>query len=355
MSVLQGLSIAIIGNFAPRGSGVFYQGEVLAGYFAAEGARTLSISHVQNRYVRPISTVLGLLWNARRYDVLCIQAFSYPNWINAACAVGVGRMLRKRVTMVYRGGGFREFASRMPWAVLPVLRRVDALVVPSGFLDLEFQKHSIPHRTIPNLIELQGWPYRRRVRPSPRLLWVRHLRSGYNPWMAIEVLERVRRRFPGATLRMAGDGHLRSEMLRRIAEGRIPGVEILGHLPLEDLMRHYSESDIFINTTNIDNQPRSVMEAMACGLPVVSTNVGGIPYLITDQVNGLLVPPRDPDSMASAVLALIDRPDLALRLADSAIEMVRSFSWSSNRSAWVEVLTGGIPMADRPPKYSASA
>jgi glycosyltransferase involved in cell wall biosynthesis len=354
--VFSGLGIAIVGNFAPRGSGIYYQGEVLYDSFTADGARCFSISHVWNRWWRPVATVFWLIWHARRYDVLCCQGFSNRNWINGALAITVGKALGKRVTMVYRGGGFREFVKRSPWAVLPFLRRVDGLVVPSGFLHAEFVKHGLRHRVIPNVIELEGFPYRRRERLAPRILWVRHLRRGYNPWMAIEVLERVRRRFPDATLRMAGDGYMEEEMRARIAAENVTGVQLLGHLPLAELKRHYDESDVFINTTNVDNQPRSVMEAMASGLPVVSTNVGGVPFLITERENGLLVPPRNPDAMAAAVLELIDDPALGLRLADNAITMVRSFSWKVSRRKWAALFAElGLLSADRLARDDAEA
>ncbi len=332
-----GLGIAVVGNFTPRGSGVRYQQEVLFESFTSEGAACLAVTYQQNRYLRPMATVWELFRHQRRYQVLCCQGFSFWNWINGIAAIATAKLLRKPVTMVYRGGGFPEFVARHPGMVLPWLRRVDRLVVPSGYLHREFEKHGLAHRIIPNIIEVDGWPYRRRERLAPRLLWVRHLRAGYNPWMAVEVLQRVQQRFPDATLKMAGDGGMETEMRARIAAEGILGVDLLGHISQAELRKHLSEGDIFISTTNVDNQPRSVMEAMACGLPVVSTDVGGVPFLIDDRVHGLLVPPRDPDAMAAAVLELLDDPALALGLADRAIELVRGFSWQVSRHKWAAV------------------
>lgn len=332
-----GLGIAVVGNFTPRDSGVHYQQEVLLESFTGEGADCLAVTYQQNRYLRPFATVWELLRHRGRYQVLCCQGFSFWNWINGIAAIATAKVLRKPVTMVYRGGNFPRFVASRPWAVLPWLRRVDRLVVPSGFLLREFEKHGIVARIIPNVIEVGGWPYRRRERLAPKLLWVRHLRSGYNPWMAIEVLQRVQQRFPEATLKMAGDGQMETEMRDRIAAERVQGVELIGHLSQDKLRRYYSEEEIFISTTNVDNQPRSVMEAMASGLPVVSTNVGGMPFLIEDRVNGILVPPRDPDAMASAVLELLDDSAMAVALTDHAIELVRGFSWKSSRHKWAAV------------------
>jgi glycosyltransferase involved in cell wall biosynthesis len=346
--LFEGLGIAVVGNFAPRGSGIFYQQEVLVDNFVAEGAACVPVTYQQNRFLRPFATGLELLRHRKRYRVLCCQGFSNWNWINSAVAILTAKLLRKPITMVYRGGGFAAFAARAPWAVLPFLRRVDQLIVPSGYLHREFDTYGLRHRIIPNVIELDGWPYRRRERLAPKLLWVRHIRPGYNPWMAVEVLERVRRRFPEATLTMAGDGNMEEEMRRRLHDENVQGVEMVGHLPLARLRELLAAGEIFINTTNVDNQPRSVMEAMACGLPVVSTNVGGVPFLIDDRVHGILVPPRDPDAMAAAVLELLDTPELALKLADAAIDLVRSFSWESSRHLWRQVFddAGVLPARD---------
>ncbi len=343
--LMEGLGIAVVGNFNPKDSGVIYQAEVLVDNFGEEGAHPIPITYQQNRYLRPFATAWELIKHRKRYQVLCCQGYSFGNWVNGLFSVVVGRLLRKPITMVYRGGGFREFVAKRPWILLPFLRKVDQLIVPSGFLEAEFIKHELDPLIIPNLIELEGWPYRRREKLAPKLLWVRHLRTGYNPWMAVDVLQRVQERYPDATLRMAGDGHMEDEMRERLVAEGIRGVELLGHLPLEELQRHYAECDLFINTTNFDNQPRSVLEAMACGLPVVSTDVGGLPFLISHDVDGLLVPPNDPAPMTDAVLALLDDPALAQRLADQALEMVQEFSWDASRWKWASVFAklGLIP------------
>jgi glycosyltransferase involved in cell wall biosynthesis len=335
--MLQGLVIAVVGNFNPPGSGTFYQAEVLSEKFELEGASVLRITHEQNRYLRPFAIVRQLIRDRYRYHVICCQAFSFGNWTNAALTLGAAKLLRKRIVIVYRGGGFKRFVARWGWCVIPVLRFTDRLVVPSGFLRDAFEEYGLRASVIPNIIELDEWEHRARPRPHPSLLWVRHLRAGYNPWMAIEVLLQVQRRFPNATLRMAGDGGLESEIRDYLSKNNISGVRLLGHLPANELRRHYSECDIFINTTNADNQPRSVLEAMASGLPVVSTNVGGIPYLIDHGRTGWLVPPNDVDAMSAAVFTLLEQPALACQLADTAHEFVRSFSWTESRLKWFEV------------------
>ena len=332
------LRIAIVGNFNPPDSGVHYQAEVLLKSFSREGARIVPVTYQTNRYLRPISVIRELLRHREQYDFLCIQSFSFWSWINSAAAIIVGRFLRKPTVVVYRGGGFPEFAARYPWAIIPLLKSVDKIIVPSGFLESEFRKYSLYPAIIHNIIDSSDWSYRRREILTPKLLWVRHLESGYNPWMAIKVLRKVREVFPEATLRMAGDGSLKEDIHRGVERENIPGIKLLGHLPLDQLKQHYIESDIFINTTNVDNQPRSVLEAMASGLPVVSTNVGGIPYLIRHQINGLLVPPGNSHKMATAVMSLLEDTTLSASITKNAKEFTKNFAWESSQRRWAEVL-----------------
>jgi phenylacetate-CoA ligase len=317
-----------------------YQAEVLTQCFRQEGASVLPITHVQNRLLRPFATVFELVWRRARYHVVCCQAFSYRNWINSALAVSVARALGKRTVLVYRGGAFAEFVASYGWAVLPTLKRVDQLVTPSAFLAGEFRRRDLDVIVIPNVIDVTEWPHRRRLELPPRLLWVRHLRSGYNPLMALKVLHRIQRDYPDATLRMAGDGDMERELRTAIAERQLRGVTLLGHISGRELVREYDEAAIFINTTNYDNQPRSVLEAMACGLPVVSTNVGGIPYMLEPGRHAVLVAPNDTESMSTAILGLIRRPAAALAMADAARAHVEKFSWKSSRELWASTLRG---------------
>ncbi len=102
--------------------------------------------------------------------------------------------------------------------------------------------------------------------------------------------------------------------------------------------REFAAHDIFLNTNRIDNMPVSVVEAAAFGLPVVSTNVGGIPYLLEEGKTGLLVPTDDPGAVAAAVSRLLADPGLARRLSTNGRSLAEQSAWPRVREQWLGLL-----------------
>jgi glycosyltransferase involved in cell wall biosynthesis len=96
--------------------------------------------------------------------------------------------------------------------------------------------------------------------------------------------------------------------------------------------------NFFINTSNFDNMPVSVLEAMALGLPVISTNVGGIPFLLEDQKNALLVEKDDSNAMVSSIIELMRNFDLTNNIIEEARKEIENFDWQKVKSQWIELL-----------------
>jgi glycosyltransferase involved in cell wall biosynthesis len=135
-----------------------------------------------------------------------------------------------------------------------------------------------------------------------------------------------------------GDGSL--QRVRRTAEelGISERIETPGGVPKQDVPVWLNRGDVFLNTTNVDNTPVSVIEAQACGLCVVSTNVGGLPYLLDHEQDALLVPPNDAEAMAEAVRMVLREPELAGRLSRAGRAKVEEFDWSVVLPRWEALL-----------------
>src|SRR5262249_30944608 len=151
----------------------------------------------------------------------------------------------------------------------------------------------------------------------------------YNPSLAIRVLQLLALRYQDVHLTMIGAD--KRDGARQATEALAHALAVRSRVDLREAVPKHAVpgglrmGDIFLNTTTVDNAPVSVLEAMACGLCVVSTNVGGIPYLVDDGQDGLLVPPDDPGAMAHAVGRILDDPDLADRLSRNARRKAERF------------------------------
>jgi len=191
---------------------------------------------------------------------------------------------------------------------------------------------------------VSAFAFRLRKRPRPRLLWLRAFHRIYNPTLAPRALASLVSEFPSIALTMAGpdkgDGSLEETREAARVLRVLDRITFSGSVARADVPGCMDAADVFINTTNVDNTPVSVLEAMASGLCVVSTRVGGIPQLLEHEHDALLVPPDDPDSMARAIERILTEPGLAERLSNNARAKAERFDWTATIPKWSELLVG---------------
>lgn len=282
------------------------------------------------------------VWHGRRRDdVVHVDVFSGEAFLWAAAIVFLLRSLGKPYLLTLRGGSLPKFASRWSGAVRRVLAGAHAVTVPSEFLRREMERYRSDLLLLPNPLNVSAYPFRKRERPEPRLVWLRAFHETYNPSLAPRVLALLARDFPAASLTMIGpdrgDGSLARTRAQAADLGVLDRVRFVDRIPKTTVGEHLSRADIFLNTTNVDNAPVSVLEALACGLCVVSTSVGGMPDFVRDGDEGLLVPPNDPEAMAAAVRRLLNEPGLPGRLSRRGREKAEKMDWSVVLPQW-EVL-----------------
>jgi L-malate glycosyltransferase len=210
------------------------------------------------------------------------------------------------------------------------------VVVPSAFLYRVFEKRNVVTLIIPNVIDLARFsPKPTWVAVSaagPHLIVTRNLDPIYDIGTALRAFQLVRQQFPAARLTITGTGSARQD-LEVLAEalGVAQAVVFTGRLDNEVMTELYRCADVMINPSLVDNMPISILEAWASGVPVVSTNVGGVPFMVEDGESGLLVPPQDAQAMASAVLAVLGDARLENALRETGLARARQYAWPSVR------------------------
>ncbi len=284
---------------------------------------------------------LPSLLRLRRSDVAQVFSASYWSFLLAPVpAILAARALRRRVVLHYHSGAAENHLARWGILVHPWLHLVDEIVVPSGFLRGVFERHGYRARVIKNVVDTSQFRYRERSPLRPRLLSIRNLEPHYRVDNSLRAFALLRERFPDATLTIAGTGSEEGRLRRLAASLGAGGVRFVGRIEPEAVPGLYDEADIFVNSSVVDNQPVSVLEAFAAGIPVVSTRTGDIAAMLRQGTIGLLVPPGDPVAMAEAVVTLLEDPDRALRIVRGARREVEAYSWLRVRGQWAAVHAG---------------
>jgi glycosyltransferase involved in cell wall biosynthesis len=284
---------------------------------------------------------LPSLRRLRDADVVHVFSASYWSFLIAVAPVILAaRRFGKRLLLNYHSGEAADHLDRWGVLVHPWLRLADEIVVPSEYLRAVFARHGYRARAVPNLVDPRSFRYRERMPLGSRLVSSRNLGPGYRVDVTLEAFAEIRRRFPLATLTVAGDGSERRALERRAdALGRA-GIRFVGQVAPAAMPALYDGADIFVNASVVDNQPLSVLEAFAAGLPVVSTATGDIAALVRAAETGLVVPPADAPAMAAAVTALLDDPDRALAMARRARSEVDAYTWPRVVDRWTAAYAG---------------
>lgn len=347
-----GLRLALVGPLPPPAGGMAAQTRQLAELLRSEGAQVEIVQTNTPYWPAWLGSLRGLragarllayivrLWRAAgRADLLHVMANSGWSWhLFAVPAIWIASARRVPVIVNYRGGEAGEFLDRSASGVRKSMRRVTRLVVPSGFLDQIFRKHGMPATVVPNIVDTA------RFRPDiaggvhapPDIVVARNLEPIYDNATALRAFALLRTQHPQASLAIAGTGPQEGELRSLAAElGIAEHVRFTGRLDRDAMAKLLRLSRIALNPSRVDNMPNSVLEALASGVPVVSTRVGGVPFIVEDGATALLVPAGDAAAMASALDRLLTDDALASRLAMRGLAEVQRYTWASVRPLWL--------------------
>lgn len=340
---ISGLRIGLIGPLPPPSGGMANQTQQLAELLSTVGAEVTTVQvnapyhpawigsvPVLRAVVRLVPYLFKLWRTAGRADMFHIMANSGWSWhLFAAPAVWVARSRGVPVVVNYRGGEAEEFLNRSPSLVRFTMRQTCVLVVPSGFLQGVFARFGMAATIVPNIIDLSRFHARDVVRTAvPHLVVARNLEPLYDNLTAIRAFQIVQAKYPRARLTIAGSGPEAQHLSQIVQDmGLDHAVQFAGRLERDAMAALYRSADIMLNPSLADNMPNSILEAWASGVPVVSTNVGGIPHLAQHGINASLVPPGDPSAMAQECITLLSDAVLWQQRAQAGLQEAQRYTW----------------------------
>lgn len=349
---MKALRVCVVGPLPPPSGGMANQCEQLVRLLAQDG---VGVELVRNNppyrpawvgrvpVLRAAFRLLPYLWRlwqaAGRADVVHVFANSGWAWhLFAAPALWASRARGAAVIVNYRGGYLDSFLAGAPGHVRRSLGGATLRVTPSPFLQRVFAKYGLSAEVVPNIIDLGRFEpvAPRDFGQAPRIVVARNLEAIYDIGTAVRALQTVRQRFANATLIVAGSGPELQRLKALVTElGLDAAVTFTGRVENSDMPALYAQADCVVNPSTVDNMPNSLLEAFASGLPVVTTNAGGIPDMLEDGVSGILVPIGDPQAMGQEVCRVLADKGLAQRLAAAGRAEAERYTWPRVKALWL--------------------
>lgn len=294
------------------------------------------------KYVRTVVTSLWywglLLIHVRRCDVLHAFSASYYSYmLSVMPALLIAKLYGKKSVLNYRSGEADDHLENWPITGAPTMRWATTIAVQSGYLKDVFRKYGLKALIIPSSVNLERFHFRERKPLKPIFLSNRLHEPLYNVACILRAFGLVQRRFPEARLIVAGEGTERASLENLALTLGLQGVEFVGRIEYDDMPAFYDSADIYLNAPNLDNLPSSILESYAAGLPVVTTDAGGIPYILWHEETGMLVGLDDSAGMAMSAIRLLEDDDLAQRIIHRAQQECVKYSADIERRSWVEL------------------
>lgn len=331
------LRVLFVANYKPGVGGISGQVEILQNKLQDEGI-TADIFQTKGSVLYRLSLMRRLSAVAAGYDVIHVHCCSGWGFLPALIGVSVGRRLGRRVVVTYHGGGAERFFSKRKKLVRYFLTRTDQNVVLSGFVGEVLRKNDLPYTIIPNIIDLDGTRFRKRLPLEPHFICTRTLDPLYNHACILRAFAAVKPQLPDATLTLVGGGTIRDELEQMTKDMKLEDVHFIGRVSNDEIYEYLDEADIMLSAPHIDNMPVSVIEGINAGLLVISSNVGGVPYMVKDGESGLLFADDDDKELAAKMLFAVKQQPVWM--IEAARQTLNTYSWNYVRPLLMQVYKG---------------
>ena len=328
-----------IGSFLSSTRGTKGLAESLANFLAEEEIYLKLASKHENKILRILDIVFTIFFH--KGQIVHVDVFSGNAFNIAVIGSYVARLRKKKVILTLHGGKLAEFAIDNMQSIRSLLDNANYIQTPSKFLQSFFLKHKFEINYLPNPIKMENFPFKRKIVKNNSLLWVRAFSSIYNPEIPIRVLHELRKKNKNCTLTMIGPDlgllYKSKELVNKLNLEDF--VTFMGSVPNHSLFKYYQSHQVYLNTTSYESFGVAVLEAASCGIPIVSNNVGEIPFLWNDKEDIMLVENNNISMYCNCINKLFDSSDFSSKLSLSARKKSERFNWSEIKNEWVKILS----------------
>lgn len=287
---------------------------------------------------------LDMVYHFFRYgltsDKIIIDVYSTLAFEFAFVLGSLSRFFKKPYILFLHGGNLPCRFEQSPIKVKWLFSRAQHIIAPSPYLAEFFNQQGFQVKVIPNIIPLQEYPYQERKTIRPRILALRGFGKPYNPLMTLKAIKLLRDKVQGLQLLMLGNPEevYYATVMQFIQDHQLKEiVEVRSKMPKKDWIAISKEYDIMVSNPVIDNTPVSLIEGMALGMCVVSTKVGGVPYLVS-ETECALVDTNDATGLSQAIFRVLQDAEYAQQLSRNGRKKAEEFDWENIRPQWEKLL-----------------
>lgn len=329
--------VLIIANYQPSVGGISVQVDLLHKYLNGEENYQSMIYSLKGSIVKRIFLILKLFFIVRKFDLLHVHACSDRGFLPAMVGAYIGKIYKKKTILTYHGGGADAFFARKNNLVKNTLQKFDSVIVLSGYLKNIFDHYNLPCIVIPNIAEFDANLYRAKTNIEPKYISVRHLRELYNVKCILKAFEKVKKEIPFATLTILGDGDQKEMLQNWVIKHNLKDVVFVGAVPHNKMNEYLLQNDIFLSAPKTDNMPMSILEAYNAGLLVISSNVGGVPYILEDNKAGLLFESDNAEELASKMVQAVQNEQHTIEMIKNAYQSLDMYKWENIKEKLLEI------------------
>ena len=332
--------ILYAGNMLYRQRGYYSQDELNARALSAH-FEVKQLGRASSQWQRLLQILLGIIRYRNRARLMLIGTFSTRAFWFAWLASRLCVLFRIPYIPVVHGGNLPEKMKADPVRTGKYFRQAAHVITPSRYLENWLLNQQLHCTYLPNMLQTGLYPFTERQTLQPKILWVRSFMPIYQPLEALKAFQLLLQQYPAARLTMVGGGD--PELLHSCqewAQQQLPenAVHFTGKLSREAWTKLAPAHDIFLNSAAIDNQPVSVLEAMALALCVVSSNAGGMPWLLRQGALGWLATGTTADPLYEAMVNALKQQENSLQKIREAYTEVNQFQWEVQEPQWLQLI-----------------
>lgn len=346
------LRLLLVGPISPPAGGMSMQTSELKKRLRARGVKVLflptnpklipnRLNHI--RVIRGVLRFLILVFNLLRVlpkvDTIHLMANSGWSWYLNACPVlWLAHLKRKPVVVNYRGGNAKAFFSKHIKRIKPFMNYASLIVVPSSFLHQVFSDFGFSTTIIPNCVDTNKFKPNIKHEGLFHCLMARNLENIYGIDIGIKAFAQALAQCPNMVLTIAGSGPQEGELKSLVVKLNIQQkVNFVGRLNRAQIKKAFKQTHVLLNPSRVDNMPNALLEAQASGVAIITSDVGGIPYMVEHGKTAIMVPNEDVSLMAEGLIELYHNKNLREALQQNSLEHIQQFNWSQGIQQWQQV------------------